>query len=91
MGGIPRATRRAAADFERLFGVWHEAAIPSALVRRSTRLGKLNGLALWGGGRERPLAELMEMLIRHDFVHPIKLSRYAPAAVRGAYLAVAGA
>jgi hypothetical protein len=82
--------RRLAADLARLLPVWHEAAIPSAVLYRAERLGKLQGLALWGSERERPLAELVALLGRDDYVHPIKLSRFAPDEFLAAYRALTG-
>lgn len=81
--------RRLALDLTRLLSVWHEAAIPSAVLYNSSRLGKLDGLALWGPQREQSLAELLSLLAVRDFVHPIKLLRCAPDELLAAYRALA--
>ncbi|MCY2992434.1 MAG: hypothetical protein NTY19_31825 [Planctomycetota bacterium] len=77
--------RRLASDLARLLSVWHEAAIPSAVLYNSSRLGKLDGLALWGPQRDQSLTELLSLLARHDFVHPIKLSLYTPDELLAGY------
>nr|HLQ45282.1 hypothetical protein [Planctomycetaceae bacterium] len=56
--------------------VWHELAIPTAVLQHTSRVGISNGLALWGTDREQPLDRLLRRLGQHDFVHPIKLLRY---------------
>jgi hypothetical protein len=81
-GGLLRAM---AADLERLAEVWHELAIPTALLQQTPRIGTLQGRALWGSERLRSLEALVGMLQAADFVHPLKLSWYEPAAVLAAY------
>ncbi len=66
--------RKIAPDLTLLQDVWHEIAIPTALIHRTPRIGHLPGLPLWGGDRNRPFAELFGLLKRHEYVHPIKLS-----------------
>ena len=74
-------------DLRTLRGVWHEIAIPTAILHNTSRVGVSNGLALWGTARDRPLEELTAILREHDFVHPIKLRDYSPGAVLEAYFA----
>jgi hypothetical protein len=74
-------------DLRILRGVWHEAAIPTALVHNTGRIGVSNGLSLWGRGRDRSLGELMETLRDHDFVHAVKLRELPRQAVLEAYFA----
>lgn len=76
-----------APDLIALQDVWHEAAIPSALMHRTSRVDRLNGVALWGDGRERTRDELFGMLNVRDYVHPIKLSHYSASEARDAYAA----
>jgi hypothetical protein len=78
---------RLVGDLRVLRNVWHEAAIPTAILHNTSRIGVSNGLVLWGTARERPLEELTALLRDHDFVHPIKLRSYAPSAVLEAYFA----
>lgn len=68
---------RMAPDLIALQDVWHEAAIPSALMNRTARVGPLRGRALWGDDRDLPTESLFAMLHGDDYVHPIKLSRVA--------------
>jgi hypothetical protein len=77
--------RQVAGDFMQLAEVWHEIAIPTAILHQTSRIGKTDGLALWGEDRNRPLAALMATLGEHEFVHPIKLSRYDPREILNAY------
>jgi hypothetical protein len=77
--------RRLVEDLPRLFPVWHEAAIPSAVMYHASRLGKLDGSALWGAQRAQPLADLLALLPNCDFVHPIKTARYAPDELLAGY------
>jgi hypothetical protein len=63
-------------DLKLLRTVWHEAAIPTALLHQTPRVGVSNGLALWGSDRDRSLVELIGLLGKHDFVHAVKLSQY---------------
>lgn len=80
--------------FARLMGelrtlrdVWHEIAIPSAILHNTGRVGVSNGAALWDDARARSLEELIAMLENHDFVHPIKLRHFAHETVLEAYFA----
>jgi hypothetical protein len=77
--------RRMAPDLEALAEVWVEAAVPTALLHHTARLGPLNGLALWGDDRNRPTADLFAALADHDFVHPIKLLSRDPREVEALY------
>ena len=74
-------------DLRTLRDVWHEIAIPTAIVHSTSRIGVSNGLVLWGTARDRSLEELSAILRDHDFVHPIKLRSYSPGAVLEAYFA----
>ena len=65
---------RMAPDLVLLQDVWHEAAIPTAMIHQTHRIGRLDGIALWGGDRDRPASELFAMLDGNDYVHPVKLS-----------------
>ena len=76
-------------DLTALQDVWHEAAIPSALMHRTANVGHLNGVALWGDGRERSRDDLFAMLDGKDYVHPIKLSQYSESEVSAAYRTIA--
>lgn len=78
------ALARMAPDLLRLAEVWHEAAVATALARHSPpgQVGTLDGVALWGTDRGRPLAELAALLAERDFVHPIKLRGLGPAELR---------
>jgi hypothetical protein len=82
--------RRVAGDFVRLREVWHEIAIPTAVLHHTSRIRKADGIALWGQDRDRSLARLMEELREHEFIHPVKLSRYEPREVLAAYRTLAG-
>jgi hypothetical protein len=77
--------RRLVADLRVLEDVWHETAIPTAILHNTTRIGLADGVALWGAGRERSLEDLMGMLAAHDFVHPIKLSWFSDSEILDAY------
>lgn len=76
------------ADLQKLQSTWHEAAIPTAVLHHTSRIGVSNGLSLWGDDRLQTLPKLMDWLRLHDFLHPIKLSQYAPAELLDAYRAV---
>ena len=76
---------RLVGDLRILREVWHEAAIPTAIVHNTSRIGVSNGLALWGTARRRPLGELTGLLRHHDFVHPLKLRGLSRGAVLDAY------
>lgn len=65
-------------DLAHLNEVWHEAAMPTAILHNTHRIGVSNGLALWGGQRAQTLRELIEPLRERDFVHPVKPSLYLP-------------
>jgi len=80
--------RRMTDDLKLMREVWHEAAIPTAVVYHASRVGRLNGLALWGDVRQRVLRELMNLLATHDFVHPIKLSTYSQEEILQTYRAL---
>lgn len=75
-------------DLEILQLLWHEAAIPTAMLHNTPQIGVSNGLPLWGTARDRPLAELMSLLERHDFVHAIKLSQYGPKEILAVYRSI---
>lgn len=75
-------------DLGALRRVWHESAIPTALLHQTPRIGVSTGLPLWGSDRERSLSELMGLLDEHDFVHAIKLSRYSEAEILAAWAAI---
>jgi hypothetical protein len=77
--------RRVAHDLAGLLDVWHEIAVPSTLLYNSPRLGKLEGVALWGEQRAQPLDRLLTLLQDRDYVHPIKLSRYPMPEVLARY------
>jgi hypothetical protein len=79
--------RRLVGDLRTLRDVWHEIAIPTAILQNTSRVGVSNGLVLWGTARDRPLEELTAILRDHDFVHPIKLRTYPPDAVLESYFA----
>ncbi len=68
--------RELTVDLLHLRRVWHEVAIPTAILHRTSRVGVSNGIALWGKQRDQSLDELMALLATHDFVHPVKLLRY---------------
>ena len=72
-------------DLLALLHVWHEAAIPSAMLHQTSRIGRFDGLALWGDDRLRPAEELFTSLSGRDYVHPIKLSAIDPGAAASAY------
>lgn len=78
-------------DLLALQDVWHEAAIPTALMHRTPRIGGLEGAALWGEDRNRPRGELFAMLAGRDYVHPIKLSLCPGDEALAAYRRVAPA
>jgi hypothetical protein len=80
--------RSLAGDLLLLRKVWHEIAIPTAVLHNTHRIGISNGLALWGETRARPLDELLAMIKEHHFVHPIKPSRYLPDDLIRAYDAI---
>lgn len=65
-------------DLTNLQQVWHEAAIPTAVLHNTHRIGVSNGIALWGERRSRTLHDLLALLREHDFVHPVKPSVYLP-------------
>ncbi len=75
-------------DLRRLQDVWLEAAIPTAILHNTSRIGISNGLALWFGDRQQPLVDLMHKLRDHDFVHPIKLLDHSREEVLAAYRAI---
>jgi len=77
--------RELAEDLIHLRHVWHEVAIPTAILHRTSRVGVSNGLALWGGQRQQSLDALTGLLANHDFVHPVKLLGRAPEDVTRAY------
>lgn len=77
--------RALADDLIHLQHVWHEVAIPTAILHRTSRVGVSNGQALWGEQRQQPLDALMTLLATHDFVHPVKLLGLDPATVIKAY------
>lgn len=77
--------RRVAGDFVRLREAWHEIAIPTAILHHTSRIRTTDGVALWGQDRDRPLAGLLAELQEHEFVHPVKLSRYDPREVLDTY------
>jgi len=72
-------------DLVALQDVWHESAIPTALMHRTAKVGRLDGTALWGNNREQPRDELFAMLAGKDYVHPIKLSYYGESEAKDAY------
>jgi hypothetical protein len=72
-------------DLTLLQDVWHELAIPTAVVHNTAKIGLLHGTALWGTDRHQSLQELLSYLQRGDFVHPVKLSRYLTAEVCEVY------
>lgn len=72
-------------DLIALQDVWHEAAIPSALMHRTARIGTIQGHALWGADRDQPREALFEKLAQGDYVHPIKLSYYTEEQARACY------
>jgi hypothetical protein len=73
--------QRVARDCLVLQQVWHEAAIPTAIVHNTSRIQFARCRVLWGEDRNRPLAELMAMLPDNDFVHPIKFGEHRAAIV----------
>ncbi|HVX14994.1 MAG TPA: hypothetical protein VHC22_27635 [Pirellulales bacterium] len=75
-------------DLTRMREVWHEASIPTAVLHQTSRIGRLNGLALWGEERNRGMHELVGLLSAQDFVHPIKLSNYPTDEILSAYRAL---
>lgn len=68
--------RRIARDFVAMQQVWHEAAIPTAILHGTSRIQVARCQVLWGPDRELPLAELMARARHHDFVHPIKFGHH---------------
>jgi hypothetical protein len=77
--------RQIAGDLVRLREVWHEIAIPTAVLHNTYRIRRTDGIALWGDERNRPLEQLLGELQEHEFLHPIKLSRYDPRDLLDAY------
>jgi hypothetical protein len=77
--------RRMAADLEALAEVWVEAAMPTAILNHTTRIGPFDGLALWGDERDQPIEALFGALRDHAFVHPIKLLGQDERNVRNLY------
>lgn len=75
-------------DLRILQTVWHEMAIPTALLHNTSRIAVSNGLALWGTKQHASLEGLMGKLRERDFVHPIKLRRYSHDDMLDAYAAV---
>ena len=73
--------QRVARDCILLQEVWHEAAIPTAIVHNTATIQFARCRVLWGEDRNRPLAELMAMLPDNDFVHPIKFGQHGRAIV----------
>jgi hypothetical protein len=72
-------------DLVLLQDVWHEAAIPTAMIHRTHRIGRLDGIALWGSDRDRPASDLIAMLDGKDYVHPVKLSALPGGEVLSVY------
>lgn len=70
--------RRIARDFVALQHVWHEAAIPTAILHGTSRIQIARCQVLWGADRELSLPELMRRVRHHDYVHPIKFGQYGP-------------
>jgi|SRR5665213_1797238 len=81
--------RQIIADLQALEQVWHEIAIPTAILHHTSRIGLAEGIALWGDDRNRPLNELIAMLRSVDWLHPVKLSMYPSSRIRDAYRAIA--
>jgi hypothetical protein len=77
--------RDIASDLATLINVWHEVAIPTAVMSRTSRIGRSNGVALWGEDRQRTLDDLTSLLRQHDFVHPVKLSQYSHQSLCSVY------
>lgn len=74
-----------APTFWKMREVWHEAAIPTAAIEHTSRIGVLDGVALWGDARNRPLEELFSLLEGRDFVHPVKSGLYDSQRLLAAY------
>lgn len=72
-------------DLLALQDVWHEAAIPTALMHQTSRVGRLDGVALWNDERAQPREALFTLLNGKDYVHPIKLSYYPPHEILRSY------
>ena len=77
--------REVVADWLVLEHMWHEIAIPTAILHHTDRIGPTKWLALWGDDRNRSLEDLMAMLHTVDWLHPVKASRYPSSRIRDAY------
>ncbi len=84
----PSLLRRLVPDLLAMAEVWHELAIPTALMHHSARIGLTNGLSLWGHDRNQPLERLLGLLPGRDFVHAIKPGLYPPEALIAGYRAL---
>lgn len=84
----PALLRRLVPDLIALAEVWHELAIPTAVLHHTARIGLTNGLTLWGRDRHQPLDRLLAMLPGRDFVHAIKPSLYPPETLIAGYRAL---
>lgn len=84
----PALLRRMAADLLAMAEVWHELAIPTAILHQTSRIGRSNGLALWGKDRHQPLETLLGLLPGRDFVHAIKPGLYPAEALIAGYRAL---
>lgn len=77
-------------DLHALADLWHETAIPTAILHQTDRISLADGVALWGADRHQPTGALFSMLADRDFVHPIKLRRIGADPALAAYRQVAG-
>lgn len=84
----PALLRRMVPDLLAMAEVWHELAIPTAIMHHTARIGLSSGLSLWGKDRHQPLDALLGLLPGRDFVHAIKPSLYPPEALLAGYRAL---
>jgi hypothetical protein len=76
---------RIAADLTLFSNLWHETAIPIAILHHTSHIGVSHGAALWDEERQWPLAKAIGLLAVQEFVHPVKLSRYGAHELLAAY------
>jgi hypothetical protein len=77
-------------DLLALADLWHETAIPTAILHQTDRISLADGAALWGADRHQPTDALFGLLADRDFVHPIKLRWIGADAALTAYRRLAG-
>jgi hypothetical protein len=84
----PALLRRMVPDLIAMAEVWHELAVPTAVLHHTRRVAVADGLALWGRDRHQPLDRLLALLPGRDFVHAIKPGLHDPEALLAGYRAL---